>query len=123
MPCRISGLGTPSIVLGFFILACYAAPVLAAVLRVPQAYPSIQAGLAAARAGDVVLVAPGRYFETLTMPPGVHIHGEPGAILEGGAALGPVVRAERGVDHMAVLSGFVIRGSQRAGIFLLQAAP
>src|SRR5262249_52892753 len=32
-------------------------------------------------------------------------------------------RAERGVDHTAVLSGFVIRGSQRAGIALFQAAP
>jgi len=75
MPYRVSGLGTPSLALGLFILACYAAPVLAAVLRVPQSYPSIQAGLAAARAGDVLLVAPGHYFETLTMPPGVHIRG------------------------------------------------
>ncbi len=123
MSFRVSGLGTLSVALSFVILACSAVPGLAAILRVPQVYPTIQAGLTAARAGDVVLVAPGRYFETLTMPQGVHIHGEPGAILEGSAAHGPAVRAERGVDHTAVLSGFVIRGSQRAGIFLLQAAP
>ena len=33
------------------------------------------------------------------------------------------MHAERGVDRTAVLSGFVIRRGQQAGIFLLQAAP
>src|SRR5919202_5372962 len=116
-------IGIPRVVLSFLILAWYASPVLAAILRVPQVYPSIQAGLAAARVGDVVLVAPGRYFESLTMQPGVHIHGEPGAVLEGSATVGPVVRAEGGLDHTAVLSGFVIRRGQRAGIAVFQAAP
>ena len=98
--------------LGVLILVFSASPGLAAILRIPQAYPSIQAGLAAARPGDVVLVAPGRYFENLTMQLGVHIHGEPGAILEGSTTAGPIVRAERGVDRTAVLSGFVIRRGQ-----------
>jgi hypothetical protein len=116
-------IGIPRVVLSFLILAWYASPVLAAILRVPQVYPSIQAGLAAARVGDVVLVAPGRYFESLTMQPGVHIHGESGAVLEGSATVGPIVRAEGGLDHTAVLSGFIIRRGQRAGIAVFQAAP
>lgn len=116
-------MGTLRVVLGCLLLVCSATPGLATILRVPQSYPSIQASLAAARPGDVVLVAPGHYVESLTMPPGVHIHGEPGAILEGDATPGPIVRAERGVDRTAILSGFVIRRGQRAGIFLSEASP
>ena len=42
-------------------LALAAGPGAAATLRVPSEYPTIQAGLDASVAGDVVLVAPGRY--------------------------------------------------------------
>lgn len=61
--------GTLRVVLGFLLLVCAAVLVLAAILCVPQEYASIQAVLAAARAGDVALVAPGHYVESLTMPP------------------------------------------------------
>lgn len=41
----------------------FAAPGGGAVIRVPEEQPTIQAGVDAARDGDVVLVAPGFYFE------------------------------------------------------------
>ena len=95
----------------------------AAILRVPHSYGTIQAGIAAAGAGDTVLVAPGVYFENVTMKPGVHIQGEPGAILDGSQGAGAVVSAASGVERTAVLSGFVVRRGRQAGIFLNQAAP
>lgn len=95
----------------------------ATVLQVPHGYATVQAGIAAARAGDTVLVAPGVYFESVTMKPGVHLHGEPGAILDGSEGTGAVVSASNGVERTAILSGFVIRRGRQAGIFLNQAAP
>jgi hypothetical protein len=95
----------------------------AAVLHVPHGYATIQGGIAAASAGDTVLVAPGVYFENVTMKPGVHIQGEPGAILDGSQGAGAVVSAASGIERTAVLSGFVVRRGRQAGIFLNQAAP
>jgi len=115
--------GYVALVLGMlrFVVGVPCAP--AAILRVPLNYPTIQAGVAAASAGDTVLVAPGVYFESVTMKPGVHIHGEPGAILDGSQTLGAVVQALSGIERTAVLSGLVIRRGQQAGIFLNQASP
>src|SRR5712691_5808422 len=115
--------GYVALVLGMlrFVVGVPCAP--AAILRVPLNYPTIQAGIAAASAGETVLVAPGVYFESVTMKPGVHIHGEPGAILDGSQAVGAVVSALSGVERTAVLSGFVIRRGRQAGLFLNQAAP
>jgi hypothetical protein len=104
-----------------FVLGARGAP--AAILRIPQDHPTIQAGIAAASAGDTVLVAPGTYFENLVMKPGVHLHGEPGTILDGSQGFGAVVSARSGIEPTAVLSGFIIRRSSQAGIFLNQAAP
>ena len=64
-----------------------------------------------------MLVAPGIYYESLTMQPGVHLHGQPGAILDGSQTFSPVVHALPGIDHTAILSGFVIRRGQQAGTF------
>jgi hypothetical protein len=95
----------------------------AAILHVPHSYATIQAGIAAASTGDTVLVAAGVYFESITMKPGVHIQGEPGAILDGSQGTGAVVSAMNGIESTAVLSGFVVRRGRQAGIFLNQAAP
>jgi hypothetical protein len=50
----------------------FEAPGGAAVIRVPEAQPTIQAGVDAARDGDVVLVAPGFYFEKVKIE-GKHV--------------------------------------------------
>jgi predicted outer membrane repeat protein len=47
----------------------------AATLSVPSQFPTIAAALAAAIAGDTVLVSPGTYFERLTMKNGVILRG------------------------------------------------
>lgn len=111
------------VILGFVLLVACVSYAQAELLHVPRSYPTIQAGITAARAGDTVLVAPGVYFESITMKPGVHIYGAPGAVLDGGQGAGVVVHAGSGIEPTAVLSGFVIRRGQQAGILLNQAAP
>src|SRR5713101_6801988 len=115
--------GYAGFVLGVLLLVLCVSSASAAVLRVPHSYATMQAGIAAASAGDTVLVAPGVYFEHVIMKPGVHIQGEPGAILDGSQGAGAVVNATGGVESTAVLSGFVVRRGRQAGIFLNQAAP
>lgn len=111
------------IVLGLLGVGEMPVHVQAAIVHVPNDYSSIQASITAARAGDTILVAPGTYFESIVMKPGVHIHGEPGAILDGSQTSGPVVSAWSGIENTAVLSGFVIRRGPHAGILLNQASP
>lgn len=101
----------------------HVASVESAVLRVPQMYPTVREGMQAANPGDTVTVGPGIYYEQVRMRTGVHLYGEPGAILDGSQGGGPVVLATNGVERSAVLSGFVIRGSHQAGIVVNQAAP
>src|SRR5262249_43251057 len=111
------------LVLGMLVLVVCVPYAPAAILRVPHSYSTIQAGIAAASADDTVLVAPGVYFESVTMKPGVHIQGEPGAILDRSQGGGAVVSASSGVERTAVLAGFVVRRGRHAGILLNQAAP
>ena len=120
---KLSHWGYAGLVLGVLVLVVYVPYAPAAILRVPHNYSTIQGGIAAASAGDTVLVAPGVYFESVTMKPGVHIQGEPGAILDGSLGAGAVVRALSGIERTAVLAGFVVRRGRQAGIFLNQAAP
>jgi hypothetical protein len=49
-------------------LSCLASPLLARVINVPGEYATIQAGIDASANGDTVLVAPGNYSETLSIP-------------------------------------------------------
>lgn len=53
------------------IATATAEPALAATLRVPKDHKTIQAAIDAARPGDTVLVAPGKYPERIRLTPGV----------------------------------------------------
>ncbi len=53
------------------VLLVTAQPVLAATLRVPQNYESMQAAIDASAPGDIILVAPGGYSEDIHLKPGI----------------------------------------------------
>lgn len=115
--------GCPGALLGFLLYALSTSHAYGAILRVPQQYQTIRAGLMAATSGDTVLVARGVYYEAVVLKPGVALYGETGAILDGSQTLDPVVTALQGVTRTAGLSGFVIRHGRQAGILLNRADP
>jgi len=88
-----------------------------AVLRVREG-ERIQAALERAQWGDTVLVAPGRYMETLRLPGGVTLRSEAGwgeTWLEGSGSE-PVVTCEGAGDR--ALAGFAITGGPADGAAL-----
>lgn len=99
-------------------------------LRVPAQYPSIQAAIDVARAGDTILVAPGRYLERidfrgrdLTV---ISSHGPAQTVIDGGG-VGTVVQMIAGETRAAVLDGFTITGGVHAlyagGVHVAEASP
>ncbi len=113
-------------------LALFAAPGAAAVLTVPGGFPTIQAALDAAVAGDVVEVSSGVYFEKLVFPRS----GAPGApiTLKAAAGASPVLDGTgvAGADMVRIdskshlrLIGFEIRNhlgvSDGSGVRILGA--
>ncbi|OVE78027.1 hypothetical protein BVX99_00850 [bacterium F16] len=81
-----------------------------ATLKVPKKYPTIQAGIDAAGAGDTVTVAAGTYNEDIVLKSGVIVQGA-GADTTTiqGTGSGPVVTAVD-VDATATIDGFTITG-------------
>lgn len=71
------------------VAALWASAASAALLRVPEDHPSVAGALAAAANGDTVLLAPGTYLESVTLPSGVTLRGaDPSqpAVLDGGGS-------------------------------------
>src|SRR5262245_38671388 len=87
-----------------FALTALAAPASAGVVDAPGVYGSVQAAIDAAADGDVVVVAPGNYAETLV------IHGK-GLILTVKTGLATVRRIEvigTAVDQPVVIEGLAV---------------
>jgi hypothetical protein len=77
-------------------------PTLAATIRVPSVAPTIQAGITIANPGDSVVVAPGTYFENLSMRSSITLIGEgtPEQTVIDGRLLGPVLSCENDVNFV-----------------------
>ncbi|MGJ7901233.1 proprotein convertase P-domain-containing protein [Lysobacter sp. 1R34A] len=98
-------------------------------LRVPADYPTIQAAINAAVAGDTVLVSPGNYPERLNYDGkaiAVISEGGPATTIIDGGSAGNVLVFDSGEGPAARLEGFTIRNGRAsfgAGIDILAASP
>jgi len=95
------------------LLACFlfkTLTALAADLAVPQQYGTIQAAIDAAQAGDTVLVAPGSYFENLSIGKSLNLRsvgGAPSTVIDGGRIAPVLVARGTGAENISV-SGLTI---------------
>ena len=112
----------PSISATFLIFILATFPVMAATIHIPADRPTIQAGIYAAVAGDLVLVSPGTYVENIDfLGKLITVQSEAGAevtIIDGNST-DTVVRISGGTGE-AVIDGFTIRNGyavEGGGIF------
>ncbi|MBM3315891.1 hypothetical protein FJY71_08670, partial [candidate division WOR-3 bacterium] len=88
------------------------------IIHVPGEYPTIQQGIDAAQASDIVMVAPGRYVEEILLKDRVTVQGagEDRSIIDGGGDAGDVVRAiGNSITAETKLRGFTITGAVNGG--------
>lgn len=91
----------------------------AAVLRVPEDYPTLREGLAAAQPGDALRVAPGVYAESgLTVGPGVRLIGAGWreTVIDGGGAAAEAAWV-LAPEPDSLIAGFTIRGGRQSDHF------
>lgn len=87
---------------------------LSATIHVPSQQPTIQAGIDAAQSGDVVMVAPGTYTETISfgVKHGIALISSAGpdsTVIRGSFVTGGVVRFPNKNDTTSVIDGFSVR--------------
>ncbi|MCA9759706.1 MAG: right-handed parallel beta-helix repeat-containing protein, partial [Candidatus Eisenbacteria bacterium] len=85
----------------------------AAVLRVPEDYPSIQDGIDASRVGDEILVGPGVYLENVEMASGRWLHSSMGPLqtIIDGRAMGSVISCVN-LGGTTIIEGFTLRNGR-----------
>jgi len=111
-----------------FLVLCYAGAAGATTIHVPGDQPSIAAGLAAAQAGDTVLLACGSYLESrLEMASGVVLRGGAGDPLctvidaqgEGGVLACYAVDAATRIEGLTLTGGYLFDGyAEAAGLWI-----
>jgi len=91
---------------------------LAVIIHVPGQYPTIQQGIDAAGPGDIVMVAPGRYLEEISLKADVIVSGagEGLSIIDGGGNTGDVVTAiGNNINNNTKFKGFTVTGAISGG--------
>jgi parallel beta-helix repeat protein len=104
------------VIIGVTILS--SGPIVADIIHVPGQYPTIQQGIDAAVAGDIVMVAPGRYVEEIMLKADVIVigAGEGLSIIDGGGNTGDVVKAiGNNITNSTKLKGFTVTGAISGG--------
>jgi hypothetical protein len=129
----ILALGAPFLALGASgIRQGHASTGSPATINVPANQPTIQAAIDAATAGDVVVVAPGRYHENIDFmgkPIEVRSAQGPARTIIDGSRLGPVVTFQSGETATAVLDGFTLQNGRATssaaggGVRIVNASP
>jgi hypothetical protein len=90
----------------------------AIIIHVPGQYPTIQQGINAAGAGDIVMVAPGHYPEEISLKADVIVlgAGEGLSIIDGGGDAGDVVTAiGNNINNNTKFKGFTVTGAISGG--------